>query len=77
MVKIKLARLGKKNQAIYRIVVSEAGKKRDGKYIESIGSYNSNFDPPKISLKKDRYLYWLEKGAQPTKTVAKISKKSR
>jgi small subunit ribosomal protein S16 len=75
MVKIRLARFGKKGQPIYRIVVIESGKKRDGKYLEAIGFYNPNPDPPLIKIDKPRYLDWLKKGAQPTTTVANLAKK--
>lgn len=75
MVKIRLSRFGKKNQPTYRIVVVEARKKRDGKYIEAIGFYNPNSDPSIVKLEKKRYLYWLERGAQPTKTVSELARR--
>jgi len=75
MLKIKLARFGKKHQAIYRVVVAEARRKRSGKYLEALGFYNPNLDPPAIKIKADRYRYWLGKGAQPTETVAQLAKK--
>jgi len=77
MVKIRLTRLGKKHQPIYRIVVAEAQSKRGGKYIESLGFYNPNFDPPRVKLNQNRYLYWLQKGAQPTKTVSQLARRLR
>ena len=75
MLKIKLARFGKKHQPSYRIVVVEARKKRDGQYIEAIGFYNPIVKPPMIKINQERYLYWREKGAQPTETVASLAKK--
>jgi small subunit ribosomal protein S16 len=75
MLKIKLTRTGKKNQAYYRIVVSEARAKRDGKYIESLGYYQPLSKPSNIKIDKKRFDYWVEKGAKPTQTVRSIYKK--
>lgn len=76
MLKIKLFPVGKKNQPKYRIVISPARNKRDGKYIENIGFYNPLSDPPIIKFNKAQYKYWLEKGAQPTQTVKNLFEKS-
>ena len=75
MVKIRLTRTGKRNQPNYRVVVVEARSKRDGKYIESLGHFNPLPNPPEININKKRYQYWVAKGAQPTKTVAKLLSK--
>jgi len=77
MLKIKLTRTGKKNQPSYRIVVVEAKSKRDGKYLESLGWYNplAEKKKDKFSIDKKKYKEWLEKGAQPTKTVKRIAEK--
>jgi small subunit ribosomal protein S16 len=74
MVKIKLKRTGKKHQPIYRIIAIDSRKKRDGQELEVIGFYNPTLNPAQINLKKDRYLDWIKKGAQPTKTVADLAK---
>jgi small subunit ribosomal protein S16 len=73
MLKIKLTRVGKKNQPAYRIVVNERRDKRDGKYLEQVGFYN----PITKEVRFDDNLYqaWIEKGAQPTLTVANLYKK--
>lgn len=76
MVKIKLSRSGKKNQPSYRFVVQEAKSKRDGRVIETLGYYLPLESPAIVKLQKDRYQYWLEKGAQPTDTVSKLYKKA-
>lgn len=70
MLKIKLTRVGRKNQPAYRIVVNERRDKRDGKYVEQVGFYN----PVSKELSFDKALYenWLGKGAQPTPTVANL-----
>lgn len=75
MLKIKLARFGKKNQPHYRIVVTEARSKRDGKYVALLGQYAPSQTPKTLNLDLDAYKEWLEKGAQPTETVAGLAKR--
>ncbi len=77
MLKIRLKRIGKKKQPHYRFVVAEATKSRDSKTIEEIGYYNTMTNPSTINLDQDRAKYWLEKGAQPTDTVAQIFVKEK
>jgi small subunit ribosomal protein S16 len=77
MLKIKLARFGKRKQAHYRIVVNEARDKRDGAYVESLGHYGPTQQPKLLELDLDRYQYWLEHGAQPTDTVAFLAKMAK
>lgn len=74
MLKIKLFRTGKKDQASYRIVVVEAKSKIGGKYTDLLGTYNPHQDPG-VVLDADKYAAWLKKGAQPTETVRKLAKK--
>jgi len=69
MLKIKLARFGKKKQPHYRIVVNEARDKRDGKYVEAIGHYAPTMTPKILDVDMVKYADWLKKGAQPTETV--------
>lgn len=69
MLKIKLARFGKKHQPHYRIVINEARDKRDGKYVESIGHYAPNQAPKILQVDVESYDAWMKKGAQPTDTV--------
>lgn len=71
-VKLRLRRLGKKKQPIYKIVVTDARSPRDGKFIEAIGLYNPLTRPATLDLKEDRALYWLNNGAQPTDTVKNL-----
>ena len=65
--KIRLKRQGKKFYAFYRVVVVDSRKKRDGKVIEEIGTYNPNTQPSTIQIKSDRAQYWLGVGAQPSR----------
>ena len=69
MLKIKLARFGKKKQPHYRIVINEARDKRDGKYVEMIGHYAPTMEPKLLEVDMEKYEGWLAKGAQPTDTV--------
>ena len=71
-VKIRLQRHGKKGNPIYWIVIADGRSKRDGKYIEKIGSYDPNTNPATIELDFDSSIKWLEKGAQPTNTAKAI-----
>lgn len=75
MIKIRLAKVGRKGDVSYRIVVSEAKTKRDSKHVAVIGHYDPNSTPPTIKLDKEKYKSWLEKGAQPTQAVSKLIKK--
>lgn len=75
MLRIKLSRVGKKDQPSYRIVVTEKRDKRDGEYVEQVGFYNPSIKPKDIRFEKDLYEKWLKKGAQPTDTVADLYKK--
>jgi small subunit ribosomal protein S16 len=72
MVKIRLARRGRKRLAIYDIVVANSRSPRDGKFIEKIGTFNPNATPESIVLDMDRALYWVMVGAQPTDTTRRI-----
>ena len=71
-VKIRLQRHGKKGKPFYWIVAADARSKRDGKYLEKIGTYDPNQKPAAIELNIDSALSWLEKGAQPTNTAKAI-----
>lgn len=74
MLKIKLARFGKKHQAHYRIVVNEARDKRDGQYTALLGHY-SPVVPKKLEIDVKAFEEWVKKGAQPTETVAALFKR--
>lgn len=67
MLTLKLRRVGKKHQPAFRLIVIEKRSKLNGKYLENLGFYNPRKD--KFDFNKDRILYWLKNGAQPTDTV--------
>ena len=69
MVKIRLARRGRKKLAMYDVVVADARAPRDGRFIEKLGTYNPLTVPAKIDLNNDRAFHWLMQGAQPSDTV--------
>lgn len=75
MVKIRLARHGAKKKPFYRIVVADERSPRDGRYIELIGTYDPLQNPAGVQIKKERLEKWLQNGAQPTDTVARLIKK--
>lgn len=76
MLKIKLARFGKRRQPEYRIVVNEAKDKRDGKYVALLGHYAPTRSPKVLTLDIAEYDQWVKKGAQPTETVAALAKRA-
>jgi small subunit ribosomal protein S16 len=69
-------RTGAKKRPSYRVVVKEKQSKRDGAYLENVGTYNPTRVPAEIKLDMDRVRYWLEKGARPTDTVGRLIKAS-
>jgi small subunit ribosomal protein S16 len=75
-VRIRLKRIGAKNTPVFRIVVADSRSPRDGKFIEEIGTYQPLQKGNNFNLKLDRAKYWVEKGAQPSETVASMIKKA-
>ncbi len=71
-VKIRLQRHGKKGKPFYWIVAADARAKRDGRYLEKLGTYNPNTNPATIDLNVDGSVQWLQNGAQPTDTARAI-----
>ncbi len=76
MVKIRLMRMGSKRKPFYRIVVADARTKRDGQYIELVGTYNPVMDPAEIKINEEVALKWLKDGAVPTDTVKSLFTKT-
>jgi small subunit ribosomal protein S16 len=72
LLKIRLARVGKKKQPTYRVVIADARAKRDGAYVEIIGHYNPRTEPNTFEIDEDKARDWLHKGAQPTERVHKL-----
>jgi len=76
MVKLRLKRMGTIDKPFYRIVVVDSHKKRDGKYIESLGYYDPKTDPFTLKIDTDKSLKWLKVGAQPSDTVRSLFRKA-
>ncbi|MGE0822456.1 MAG: 30S ribosomal protein S16 [Candidatus Binatia bacterium] len=76
MVKIRLARHGAKKKPFYRIVVADSRSPRDGRFIDLIGTYDPLQNPAVVQIKKEKLDKWLQHGAQPTDTVARLIKKA-
>lgn len=75
MLRIRLSRKGKKKQPQYRVVVADVKYKRDGRFLENIGTYNPLTDPPTIKIEEARALHWLSVGAQPSDPVKHMLEK--
>jgi len=74
-VKIRLARHGGKGRPYYRIVVADSEFPRDGRFLEIVGNYDPKKNPAEVTLKEDRIVDWISKGAIPTTTVFQLLKK--
>ena len=74
-VKIRLARHGAKKRPYYRIVVADSECPRDGRFIETVGTYNPLPDPMEVTIKQERVRHWIDQGAIPTDTVRSLLRK--
>ncbi len=74
-VKLRLQRFGSKKNPFYRIVVADSKHRRDGRYLEILGTYDPKQTPSLVTLDEERSLEWLRYGAQPTDTVKNILSK--
>lgn len=70
--KIRLARRGKKRKPVYDVIIADSRASRDGKFIEKLGFFNPNVEPPVISIDVESAFNWVMKGAQPTDTTRKL-----
>ena len=72
MLKIRLRRVGSKQNPKYRVVVADSRSPRDGRFVDNIGHYDPIPDPPALTIDEEKAIDWLRKGAQPTDSVAKL-----
>ena len=72
--KIRLARAGAKKRPFYQIVVADERCRRDGRFIENMGTYDPTKNPATVKLNEEKIIAWLGKGAQPTDTVRQLLK---
>ena len=71
-VKIRLQRHGKKGKPFYWVVAADSRSKRDGRYLEKLGTYNPNTNPATLKIDVDSAVHWLQNGAQPTDTARNL-----
>ncbi len=76
MVKIRLTRLGSHKKPFYRVIVTDSRTRRDGPFIEILGTYDPLKEPSEIKLDLERAKSWLQKGAQPTDTARKLMQRA-
>ncbi|MFL2756687.1 MAG: 30S ribosomal protein S16 [Dehalococcoidia bacterium] len=72
MLRIRLKRVGSRNQPSYRIVVADSRKPRDGAFVDHIGHYNPRIDPPEIVIDNEKAQKWISNGAQPSDAVRRM-----
>ena len=72
MLRIRLRRVGARDQASYRIVVADSRAARDGRFVEQVGHYNPRTDPPTVVVDEEKTLKWLREGAQPSDAVKRV-----
>jgi len=74
-VKIRLKRMGAKKRPYYRVIVANSTEARDGRFVDTIGTYNPCVDPPAVNLDAEKALRWLACGAQPTDIARALLRK--
>ena len=74
--KIRLARAGAKKRPFYQVVIADERSRRDGRFIENMGTYDPTKNPAVFKLNEEKIISWLAKGAQPTDTVRQLLKKA-
>ena len=74
-VKLRLLRMGAKKAPFYRIVAADSRARRDGRFIELLGTYDPRTNPAKVTIKEEEVLKWLNNGAQPSDTVKNLLSK--
>lgn len=74
MLRIRLRRVGARNQPSYRIVVADSRAARDGAFVDHLGHYNPTTEPPTIELDEDKALKWIRQGAKPSEAVERMLK---
>jgi small subunit ribosomal protein S16 len=72
LLRIRLTRVGKKKQPAYRLIVTDSRSPRDGAFLKIIGHYNPRTEPVTLVVQEEEAVHWLEKGAQPSETAAKL-----
>jgi len=73
--KLRLTRIGSKKRPFYRIVAMDSATRRDGRALDYVGHYNPMVEPPEIVVNAEKVAHWIERGAQPSDTVAALLRK--
>lgn len=76
MVKIRLTRLGSHKKPFYRMIVADSRSRRNGPFIEILGTYDPLKEPSEIKIDVERAKHWIANGAQPTDTAKKLIQKA-
>jgi len=76
LVKIRLTRLGAHKKPFYRLIVADSKARRDGPFIEILGTYDPLKEPSEIKIDLEKARFWLQKGAQPTETAKRLMQKA-
>ena len=76
MVKIRLTRLGQHKKPFYRVIVADSKSRRDGPFIEILGTYDPLKQPSEIKIDLAKAKYWIDNGAQPTDTAKRLLKQA-
>ncbi|HEY5477870.1 MAG TPA: 30S ribosomal protein S16 [Tepidiformaceae bacterium] len=76
MIRIRLRRIGKTHHASYRMVVANKTAKRDGAFLETLGSFDPHSDPPTVNIDAAKTLEWISKGAQPSEAAEKLLRRA-
>ena len=71
-VRIRMTRRGRKKKPFFRIVATDKQSPRDGKFLDILGTVDNLRNPPVVTLKRDKILEWLNKGATPSQTVMQL-----
>jgi small subunit ribosomal protein S16 len=74
MLRIRLRRVGAKNQPSFRVVVADSRAARDGTFVDHLGHYNPRTDPPTVSIDEEKALKWIRQGAKPSEAVEHMLK---
>jgi small subunit ribosomal protein S16 len=76
-VKVRMTRVGSRNNPYYRVVVADERSPRDGRFIEQVGTYNPQPGQERATLEFDRIEHWISKGAKPSRTVAELMRRHK
>ncbi|MBI5026417.1 MAG: 30S ribosomal protein S16 [Nitrospirae bacterium] len=76
MVKIRLTRIGTNKRPFYRVIAADSRARRDGPFLEILGTYDPLKDPSEVKINTEKAKIWLERGAQPTSIARKLLKRA-